>query len=154
MLYHTGHTARAIADYEKAIQLDSDDHKSMNNLAWGLAVCPELELRDHARSVAMAEKAWRVSGGWHDNTLGVAQYRAGQFNATIETLNRRLAGGSDQSSYNTLFLAMAHWQLGEYAKARDYFAQAVEYTAQHDPKNAELIRFQAEAAALLDIEAD
>jgi hypothetical protein len=50
------------------------------------------------------------------------------------------------------FLAMAHWQLGERGKAREWFAASVQWMDKGLQDNAELKRFRAEAADLLGVE--
>ena len=47
------------------------------------------------------------------------------------------------------FLAMAHWQLGEKDKAREWFDKAVKWMDKGKKDDAELKRFRAEAAELL-----
>ena len=46
---------------------------------------------------------------------------------------------------------MAHWQLGHADEARSWYAKAVAWTEKNAPQNKELIRFRAEAAALLGL---
>ena len=87
------------------------------------------------------------------NTLGTALYRAGDWKAAIETLERadQLQGGKRLSG-NAFFLAMAHWQLGNKDEARKWYDRAVEWMDKNQPKNEELRRFRAEAAELLEVE--
>jgi hypothetical protein len=51
------------------------------------------------------------------------------------------------------FLAMAHRQVGEKDKAREWYDKAVEWMDKNEPKNDELRRFRAEAAELLELKA-
>ena len=46
------------------------------------------------------------------NTLGVANYRAGQWKAAVEALEKSLQLQRD-NAWDLFFLAMAHWQLGD-----------------------------------------
>jgi hypothetical protein len=50
------------------------------------------------------------------------------------------------------FLAMAHWQLGDKDQARQGYDESVEWMDKHQPGNAELRCFRAEAAELLGIQ--
>jgi hypothetical protein len=86
--------------------------------------------------------------GAYWNTLGVAQYRVGNWPAAIEALNksRQLRGGD---SFDFFFLAMAHWRLKEKSQAEYWWEQAVRWMEKHQPTDADLRRFRAEAAATL-----
>ena len=87
--------------------------------------------------------------GDYFNTLGVAQYRARNWQAAIEAFNEsmKLRNGGDASDW--FFSAMTHWQLGQKDDARKSYEKAVELMNKNAPKNEELIRFRAEAAELL-----
>ncbi len=145
----------AIACHRKAIELNPGDGSSRNNLAWFLATCAHVQLRDSAEAVKLAQKAVELAPGtgtfW--NTLGAAHYRAGNWKEAIVALEKatQLRNGGD--SYDWFFLAMAHWQLGEKDKARQWFDRAVQGMDKKMPKGKELGRFRAEAAELLKIEA-
>ncbi len=64
-----GHFADAITEYEKAIDLAPNAIPPRNNLAWLLANCHDLELRDSARAVELAKKAVQLSGDKDPVTL-------------------------------------------------------------------------------------
>ena len=85
------------------------------------------------------------------NTLGVAQYRAGEYQAAIETLTKSMDVRSGGDAFDWFFLAMAHGQLGNPEAARQWYDKAVAWTQTNTPDNVELRRFQAEAAALLGV---
>jgi Flp pilus assembly protein TadD len=55
------------------------------------------------------------------NTLGVAQYRAGNFAEAVTTLTRVQENGKGPSTFACL--AMAHYRLGDVATARTYLEQ-------------------------------
>jgi serine/threonine protein kinase len=147
-----GRFDEAIAEWEKAIELDPDYLDARNNLAWFLATCPKVEFRDTARSLEHAAKAVELvpRNAMIRNTLGVAQYRASHWKAAIESLEKaeELAPGK-YFAFNVFFLAMAHWQLGEKQKAREEYEQAVQWLKKNHPKDPELPRFQAEAEELM-----
>ena len=50
-----------------------------------------------------------------------------------------------------IFLAMAHWQLGDKILARSWYDKVVSWMEKNQPNNEELLRFRAEAAALLGV---
>jgi tetratricopeptide (TPR) repeat protein len=87
------------------------------------------------------------------NTLGVAHYRAGHWQAAIEALERSdaLAPG-EHVAHNGLFLAMAHAQRGEHALARRCYDRAIGASETSGARfRDELKRFAAEARALLEL---
>jgi tetratricopeptide (TPR) repeat protein len=145
---------KAVVAYTKAIELDPKSSGAENTLAWLLATCPDPKFRDRARAVELATKAFQLTprDGNTCNTLGVAQYRAGDLKAAVVTLakSNELLGGK-QLSFNAFFLAMAHWQLGNKDEARKWHDQAVQWMENNKPQDEELRRFRAEAAELLEI---
>ena len=114
---------------------------------------PPGELRDPDRAVELAKKAVELEPkeGTYWNTLGVAHYRAGDWKAAIEALTKSMELRNGGDSFDWFFLAMAHWQLGDKPQARSWYDKAVAWMEKNQPKNEELIRFRAEAAALLGV---
>jgi WD40 repeat protein len=123
-----------------------------NNYAWDLANATGSS-RDPQRALTLARRAVELfpNQAVYLNTLGVAQYRAGQFTAAVATLQRSLALGNVAAA-DLFFLAMAHWRLGDKTQARTCFQKAVEWMEKNQPADDELLRFRAEAAALLGLE--
>ena len=127
---------------------------SMNTLAWFLATCADASFRNPLRAVDLAEKVVKLDpqNSNSQNTLGVAQYRAGDCKAAIDSLKRseELQLGT-RLGFNGFFLAMAYCQLGEKDEARKWYDQAVDWMDNNQPKDEEMGRFRAEAAELLGI---
>jgi tetratricopeptide (TPR) repeat protein len=141
---------------------------AMNNLAWLLATVNDVTLRDPRRAVELAAAVakQRPKDGPYWNTLGIAQYRAEDWNAAIVSLGKceELSPGL-YVAYNGFFLAMAHWQLGKQevknarpapkdqdrhlAEARKWYDRAVQWMEKNAPQDAELKSFRAEATSLL-----
>jgi eukaryotic-like serine/threonine-protein kinase len=126
----------------------------MNNLAWNLVTDVDSDSQSAPQAVEWAKKAVELAPtqGSYWNTLGTAHYRAGNWQAAIQALRKAselLQGG--YFGYNAFFLAMAHWQLGEMEQASKWYATAIVWMEKHAPKNEELIRFRAEASALLGL---
>jgi tetratricopeptide (TPR) repeat protein len=129
--------------------------EAINELAWRLANCPDLGLRDPHRAVGLAEEAVKLAQAapaiW--NTLGVARYRAGDWRGAIEALAKsEELGPGTYVGFNAFFLAMAHWKLGQEDESRQWHRRAVQWTEKNRPKDEQLGRFRAEAAALLGLE--
>src|SRR5262249_18415858 len=88
------------------------------------------------------------------NTLGVVQYRNGQYKQALVTLEKSLAAGQGQSdAFDLFFLAMSYQQLGDAGRARACYHRALAWVQGHKDLPAahaeELRAFQAEAQALL-----
>jgi tetratricopeptide (TPR) repeat protein len=114
-------------------------------------------LRDPQRALELARKAVALTPGTaiYLNTLGVAQYRAGQHAEAVATLEKSLAAGKGETdAFDLFFLAMARFQLGQIARARADSDRAVKWRRDHPNLpaqwSAELDAFQAEALALLN----
>jgi tetratricopeptide (TPR) repeat protein len=153
-----------IAGLETTLARQPDQHRIRgllarycNAYAWGLVTAPG-STDDPQRALSLARRAVELAPTLdiYLNTLGVAQYRAGQFAEAIASLEKSLAaakGGSD--AFDLFFLAMARHRLGRAAEARADFDRAVKWRRDH-PNLAqpgwseELDAFQAEARALLD----
>jgi hypothetical protein len=69
--------------------------------------------------------------------------------AAVAAFEESMKLGNDGKDYAWFFLAMAHWQLGEAAKAREWYDTAVQRMGTNGKENAELIRFRAEAEKLM-----
>ena len=140
-----------------------DTLRSMNNLAilytnwcWQLATAADVSQRDPVKAVELANKAieLRPDDAGHRNNLGVAQYRAGDWQAAVgafEKADAMIEGGDRE---HRMFLAMAHWQLGNQDKARELYAQGAAWMAANAQDNEEQQRFRAEAEQLMGITED
>jgi tetratricopeptide (TPR) repeat protein len=104
--------------------------RSMQDLARLLATGGDLQLRNPARAVELAAKATKYAPADNElcwNTLGIARYRTGDWNGSIQALHKSmeiprgesLCKGGDSRDW--FFLAMAHWQLGEKDQARTWY---------------------------------
>jgi tetratricopeptide (TPR) repeat protein/serine/threonine protein kinase len=152
-LRHQGKVTESIAAYEKAVALDPQLAPAHNGLAWLLANCDDAALRDPTRAIDLAKKGAELAPGSWDylNTLGVACYRAGDWEAALIALERSTQLREGGNSYDWFFLAMAHWQLGKKDKARQWYDKAVDWMEKSAPGDKELIRFRAEAGGLLGV---
>jgi tetratricopeptide (TPR) repeat protein len=124
-----------------------------NQLAWGLVTNPKPELRVPARAVKLAKKAVELApkAGYTWNTLGVAQYRAGDWQAAINALEKSMELRQGGDSGDWFFVAMDRWQLGEKVAAQKWYQAAALWLARHSPKNDEYKQFRAEAATLIGL---
>jgi eukaryotic-like serine/threonine-protein kinase len=151
-----GHREQAQADLKRVLELPTANAEHYNNLAWRLATGP-VALRDPEQALALARTAVALSSGTaiYLNTLGVAQYRAGQYTEAIATLERSLAASKGESdAFDLFFLAMARHRLGQIAQARADFDRALRWRHEHPTMSQpgwseELDLFRTEAEEVL-----
>jgi WD40 repeat protein len=126
-----------------------------NNLAWAFVTAPG-STRDAQRALSLARRAVEVAPNQvlFLNTLGVAQYRTGQYAVAVATLEKSLAAGNGKSdAFDLFFLAMAHHWLGHPALAHDCFDRAVRWLDANktlpEQYTRELAAFRTEAESVL-----
>lgn len=127
-------------------------------LAWTYLTAPEA-LRDWKAALPLAQKALQLEpNAMYRNTLGLAYYRAGRYREAVEALQANLKDQVDWAlAFDLYFLAMSHQQLGESARARQFFDLAVRWSGTHKealaPYLTELTAIHAEAAEMLEMKA-
>ena len=149
--------------YQEAQELGLKDPVLHNTLAWMLATAPEPRNRNPRRAVELAEKAVKAApmDGGYWNTLGVAQYRAGNWQGALTALRKSIELRKDKDAYDFFFLAMAHWKLSEQEQARSWYGRAVEWIEKNrqglqrnQRVQQELKRIRAEAEEVLKVKKD
>jgi tetratricopeptide (TPR) repeat protein len=135
----------------KMVELAPKNAGSLNNLAWGFATSADASARNASLAVELARKGIELEPGnvFLPNTLGVAHYRAGNWQDAIEWLTKSMEVRSGGDSLDWFFLAMAYWQLDNKDEARKWHVKAVEWTDANKPNNQELLRFRTEAENLI-----
>jgi serine/threonine protein kinase/tetratricopeptide (TPR) repeat protein len=85
-----GRWAESITAYREACNINPRECDSLKHLAWILATCPDVKLRDSQQAVKNAKKAVELLPGESEvwNTLGVAQYRNGDWKAAVEAFTK------------------------------------------------------------------
>jgi WD40 repeat protein len=146
-----------IETFRGAVKAKPDSALNCNNLARAYLTAP-LALRDVKAALPLAEKAVQIGPGEvvYSNTLGLAYYRAGQYEKAISILRPNLDRQADGAlALDLFFLAMSHYQLGETARARDYYDWAIRWIGAQGRVSSEdeqdLKMFRAEAEELLRI---
>ena len=122
---------------------------TIHGVAWMLVVGVP-ELRDPDRAIELAQEAVTLAPGGRGPriALGVARYRAGDWQGSYEAL--RVAGQLGQgATYELFFLAMVQWKLGDQEEARETYARAVAWMDTHRPTDEDLRCYRAEAEQLL-----
>jgi hypothetical protein len=152
-LVEAGYKPQATNICRAMLNSTSTNTEWFNDASWYLATTENPSNRDPTLAVELAKRAVELNpeGDW--NTVGVAYYRAGDFKQALADLRKseQRAQGED-NSFDTFFLAMAEHQVGNADAARRYYAHAIQWMNEHDPQNAELLRFRAEAESLLGSE--
>jgi predicted Zn-dependent protease len=143
-----------LAARDKLLELNPKDAQSRNSLAWVLATRADPSLRNPGRAVELAKKAVELaplqSVIW--NTLGAANYRAGDYRGAVEALQKSaVLSQNNHFSADAFFLAMANWQLGNKERARNWYRAGLAWMDKYAAANEEFKRFRAEAAALLQL---
>jgi serine/threonine protein kinase/Tfp pilus assembly protein PilF len=139
--------------FQKALTLEPTSAASHNSRAWFLVSAPDPQFHDAAKAVESAEMATKLSPTNFEywNTLGVAQYRAGDLKAAISALERSMELRKGGDVVDWLFLAMAHWRLGDKDQARKWYEQAARKIDENKTTNDEVRRFRTEAEGLLGV---
>ncbi len=128
--------------------------RAMNGYAWMLATASDPGFRDPRRAVRLAQEVVEHAPQFADKwtMLGVASYRAGDWKTATAALEKSetLARGRF-TAINGFFLAMAHRQLGENDRAREWYHRATGWMENHQPTKEEFLRFRDEASRLLEL---
>jgi tetratricopeptide (TPR) repeat protein len=150
----------ALADFREALRLQPDLSKArqnaaqaLNELAWKAATSAEPKVRDPARAVVLARESVELAPGHPVNltTLGLANYRAADWQAARRALEKALAVRKGGDSRAGFYLAMTHWRLGQKAEARRQFDQAVRWLEKTATPDVDLPGLREEAEGLLGV---
>ncbi len=150
------HAEAAAIELEKALDLLPQLDWAANQLARLYVVGPK-SLRNPKRAIALAERAIQLCpcDVTYMSTLGIAYYRAGQWQAARDTLeaSRRDSLGW-REAVDLYFLAMCFHQLDDPAKAKDCYDRAVKWfearqLSMPNDWSAELRELRAEADTVM-----
>jgi tetratricopeptide (TPR) repeat protein len=150
-----------INEYRAALRLEPDNAdarsrlaSALNSRAWTLATDADPQKRDPGRAIKLASEAVELdpksADGW--NTLGVAQYRAGNWKEAISSLEKyRELRTNDAEWNNPFFLAVAHRQLGNNAEALQWYEKGATWMDRKAATSVSLMAARREAAELLGV---
>src|SRR5262249_39135863 len=93
VLAGAGRLDEARGAFGKALEVFPGSAAAHNTLAWLLATCPDVGVRDPGRAVELAQQAIALAPktGEFWNTLGVAHYRAGHWQQARAALEKSVA---------------------------------------------------------------
>ena len=118
----------AIADWNKALELNSDNEFSSNQLIWIFVMGPE-ELRDTTKALPLAERlAQRFPNDpAHVRALGMVHYRLTRSPEAVDSIRRAIElRKTGPYLYDLFLLAMAYHQNNQPTEARTTYEQAME----------------------------
>jgi Zn-dependent protease with chaperone function len=91
LYYEQGLYESAAKAYQKAIQIDGNNARALNNLAWLYATCENESLRRPKEALALAERAAAIEAAPHIlDTLAESYYVNGRIKEALETERRAL----------------------------------------------------------------
>ena len=127
---------QSATETERPARYDPVVAQAENNVAWLLATCPKIELRDAAQAVKHARAAVGVEPktGNYWNTLGVALYRNGEWDLAKDTLARSMELRGEGDGFDWFFLAIIHFKQGRKAGAMELYAKAAQWYQKRRPQ--------------------
>ena len=122
--YKCGRFEDSIRAYESILEHAADNTLILNYIAWRYANFSDEEHRNPQRAVQLAQKACDLSPDYGHcwNTLGLALYRDGQWEAAVEVLNTSIKLEGDYGC-DCILLSMAHAQFGGCRSGEDTVRQ-------------------------------
>lgn len=123
-----GDRAAAAEQFQSLRSSPVSSAASADGMAWHLANCPLVEYRDvdHAIELAKSAVEGNPAEGLYWSTLGCAQFRSGDFQNSIRSLQKSQQLVADRGdSIPGFLLAMARIEIGDHAQARADYQQAL-----------------------------
>ncbi len=144
----------AIAGFRKSLELTPVDDWAHQHLAWLYATAAEPQ-RDLDAALTQARRAVALQPEFpaYLTTLGVIQYRLGEYQSAIDTLESAEPTLSETVPIRLLFLAMSYQQLADEDEARRLYEESQTYWDLAPGllyRSADLIDFLAEAREIFE----
>ena len=150
----------ALKSYREKLRIDPLNTLVQNNLAWRLATYPGASGRNPQEAMDLMASVVDAVPNYatYINTLGVCQYRAGQYSDCIESLEQAMRleeDAVDGHFTDHLFLSMAWKKLEEEELARDCYQDALAWLRRRELEaEDENVYLLAEAREVLGIEGE
>jgi tetratricopeptide (TPR) repeat protein/tRNA A-37 threonylcarbamoyl transferase component Bud32 len=118
---------RAFADLDRYVSLGGNPNAYFW-LAWCVSHAPQDRVNP-AIAVKLLKKAraFEPDNAWNLGVLGIAHYRAGQWQDAINAIGESIEMIDDGNGYYAFILAMAHWQAGDKDQAQTWYEWAAAY---------------------------
>jgi Tfp pilus assembly protein PilF len=140
----------AAKEYQRALGYDGGADL-LNEFAWFLARCRCAVIKNPTRAVALAKQALAQEPGqakyW--NTLGAAQFAAGDSRAAAVSLHRSMDLNHGGNPMDWFLLAMARWQENDRTEARAWFNKSEKWMETNTLMSDDLFIVREQAAAML-----
>ena len=137
-------------------KLRQDNPHALNGAAWDVVMTPGRTEEEYRSALRWASAACRLDPKHPDlnHTLGVAQYRVGNYEAALRSLEASEKGyvtaRKRSQPANTVFIAMSLWRLGRREEARQTLSGLErEIVLPANAGDAEMLRFMDEARQLI-----
>jgi len=100
-LYQADHQyEKAVAAYDTSLRFYPENPAVLNNLAWLLAACPDPEIKNPSRALALALKAVRLEASAHIlDTLAECYYALGDYGKAVETGQKAIRLSKENDAY-------------------------------------------------------
>ena len=150
-LLQSGRGSEAIRQFEEVLKLPNASPTEVamfsNNLAWLYATSADENFRNPQRAQELGCQAAAADpqSGMFQNTLGVAEYRAGNWEGAIAAMEKSIELRDGGDAIDRFVLAMACHGAGHEEEARCWFDKGNTWVARHQPVSADTKRFQQEA---------
>jgi tetratricopeptide (TPR) repeat protein len=158
-----GQSENARDDIKGALSHKTITSGPQREIAWFLATCGDVAIRNADQALALAHQTLQQAdeagvlatplGAKFWSTLGVAQYRSGDWQAAITSFDR--AYRLEQLEHHVVpygfFVAMSHWQLGDKDEARNWYNRTTRLAPMYID-DWQIAGFRVEAAEVLGIE--
>jgi tetratricopeptide (TPR) repeat protein len=132
----------------------TDQLRHIANLTWMLLHCGDVTQRDPSRAENLAKHLadQMPTNARFQSLLGMAYYRNAEWGLSLDSLKEASRLRNDhEHSFDWFFIAMAQWQSGQKAEARQSYQKAVSIMDAKHSGNLRAVAFRAEAEDLLGI---
>jgi serine/threonine protein kinase/Flp pilus assembly protein TadD len=153
-----GRLLEAVAAFEEALRIQPDENQALIRLAHLLAGCSDKAVRNPQRALELARKAVEIRARPEEEAwqaLGWSLFRNGLWQESIDVLEKSCAfqGNPEKGdSGQWMYLAMAHWRLGNQEEARRWYERACAWLDKHPAFDPECRAYREEAAELMGID--
>jgi WD40 repeat protein/tetratricopeptide (TPR) repeat protein/thiol-disulfide isomerase/thioredoxin len=133
-----------------------EDANKLNSASWEVVKQPNLTKAAYDLALVQAEVAYRLEPGEAiRNTLGVALYRAGKYEAALSRLieSERNNPNGVANETDLPYLAMSFQKLGKFADARQRFDQWVAVSSKDQALEGEMLELLREVETVLGVKA-